>query len=197
MIENKDVFPQQVGIAIPPLIGSVVVGGFDPRDSTIRALNLGGLVEQLITAEILHTNDRIDERKAATVTIPTATGVGSVIEGSIVVPADEVWYLNRLTLGIPAVEATTSAGVSANILVSSFPKGADGKDKPYLAADQLPEAAVTSVTYDLTALGQLGAELRVVGGDKLTIRATVVTAVLAVNHDVVLTPFGRGARQLL
>ena len=190
MIDNKN----QVGALelqalqgspVPPLAGTVLVAGYDSRDGSLRVLNLASLVEALQTAEVLHTEDRVDERDKVSLTILAGTAVDSVKSATLEVPAGEVWYLNRLNL-------VTPAGVVANILVSKFPK-TEGIEKTYLATDQ---AAGSDVNYDLRDVGQLGADLRLVAGDKLTIRAKVTAAPVA-DVAVALTPFGRKARKLL
>ena len=185
-VQGQELQVQQAGAAVPPLIGSVIVGGFDPRDGSLRVLNLGNLVEQLLQVEALHTEDRLDDRNRKSLTIPAGTGTGVTMSAALEIPAGEVWYLNRLTL-------TTPAGVTANILVSKFPRKADGTDKEYLPADQ---AAGTTVNYDLAAVGELGADLRLEGGDKLTIRGTTTAAITA-DIAVELIPYGRKARKLL
>lgn len=173
------------GSPVPPLAGTVLVAGYDSRDGSLRVLNLASLVEALQTAEVLHTEDRVDERDKASLTILAGTAVDSVKTATLEVPAGEVWYLNRLNL-------VTPAGVVANILVSRFPK-TEGIEKTYLATDQ---AAASDVNYDLASTGQLGADLRLVGGDKLTIRAKVTVAPAA-DVAVSLAPFGRKARKLV
>jgi hypothetical protein len=103
------------------------------------------------------------------------------------VPAGEVWYLNRLNL-------VTEAEVSGNIRVSKFPKVSD-VEKKYLGTDQVAGA---TTNYDMAAAGQLGADLRLIGGDKLTVVATV-TAVGGTTADrkVTLNLYGRKARRLV
>jgi hypothetical protein len=68
-------------------------------------------------------------------------------------------------------------------------------DKAYLGTDQ---AASQDENYDLAAVGQLGADLRLVGGDKITVVATV-TAVGGTTTDrkVTLNPFGRKSTRLV
>jgi len=98
-----------------------------------------------------------------------------------------VWYLNRLNL-------VTEAEISGNIRISKFPKVSD-IDKKYLGTDL---AASQNVNYDLAAAGQLGADLRLIGGDKITVVATV-TAVGGTTADrkVTINPFGRKATRLV
>ncbi len=183
-IQGLQVNPLQ-GSPVPPLAGTVLVAGYDSRDGSLRVLNLASLVEALQQAEALHTEDRVDERDKASLTILAGTAVDSVKTATLEVPTGEVWYLNRLNL-------VTPAGVVANVMVSKFPK-TEGIEKAYLAADQ---AAASDTDYDLAAAGQLGADLRLVGGDKLTIRAKVTAAPVA-DVAVALTPFGRKARKLV
>jgi hypothetical protein len=88
----------------------------------------------------------------------------------------------------------TEAEISGNIRISKFPKVSD-IDKKYLGTDL---AASQNVNYDLAAAGQLGADLRLIGGDKITVVATV-TAVGGATADrkVTLNPFGRKATRLV
>ena len=140
------------------------------------------------TAESLHTEDRIDERDKIEVTVPDVSAQDTVKTKEFEVPSGEVWYLNRLNL-------VTEAEISGNIRISKFPKVSDTMDKKYLGTDQ---AASQNVNYDLTAAGQLGADLRLIGGDKLTVVATV-TAVGGTTADrkVTLNLYGRKARRLV
>ena len=103
------------------------------------------------------------------------------------VPSGEVWYLNRLNL-------VTEAEISGNIRISKFPKVAT-LDKKYLGTDL---AASQNVNYDLKAAGQMGADLRLVGGDKLTVVATVTAAGgTTADRKATLNLFGRKARRLV
>ena len=71
--------------------------------------------EALLTAESLHTEDRIDERDKIEVTVPDVSAQDVVKTKEFEIPAGEVWYLNRLNL-------VTEAEVSGNIRISKFPK---------------------------------------------------------------------------
>jgi len=68
-------------------------------------------------------------------------------------------------------------------------------DKAYLGTDL---AASQNVNYDLEAAGQLGADLRLVGGDIITVVGTV-TAVGGTTADrkVTLNLFGRKSTRLV
>lgn len=173
---------------IPGLVGSVVIGGYDPSDGSLRVVNLASLVEPLVLAEKAHALDRLDSRNAQKVaTVPAGAAVDTLHSASLEVAAGEVWFLNRLTLATPA-------GVTGNILVSRFPRlpGAT-TDKEYLATDQ---AAGVTVDYDLPAQGELGEELRLVGGDKLTVRGRVAVSPAA-DVTVTLTGYGRKGKRLV
>src|SRR4030065_1857380 len=124
-------------------------------------LPLQVLREALLTAESLHTEDRIDERDKIEVTVPNGTAQDVAKTKEYEVPAGELWYLTRLNL-------VTEAEISGNIRVSKFPK-TDSVDKKYLGTDL---AASQNTNYDLASAGQLGANLRLFGGDKLTVTAT-------------------------
>jgi len=173
---------------VPPLGQSLsLLGVYDNESGYWMGLPLQVLREALLNAESLHTEDRIDERDKIEVTVPNATAQDTVKTTEFEVPSGEVWFLNRLNL-------ITEAEVSGNVRVSKFPKVSD-IDKKYLGTDQ---AAGADTDYDLAAPGQLGADLRLVGGDKITVVATV-TAVGGTTADrkVTLNPYGRKANRLV
>jgi hypothetical protein len=173
---------------VPPL-GQLLtlLGVYDNESGYWMGLPLQVLREALLTAETLHTEDRIDERDKIQVTVPDTSAQDTVKTTEFEVPSGEVWFLNRLNL-------VTEAEVSGNVRISKFPKVSD-IDKKYLGTDQ---AAGANTNYDLAAAGQLGADLRLVGGDKITVVATV-TAVGGTTADrkVTLNPFGRKAKRLV
>ena len=173
---------------VPPLGQDLsLLGVYDNESGYWMGLPLQVLREALLTAESLHTEDRIDERDKIELTVPNATAKDVVKTKEYEVPAGEVWYLNRLNL-------VTEAEVSGNIRISRFPKTGT-VDKTYLGTDL---AASQDENYDLASAGQLGADLRLLGGDKLTVVATV-TAVGGTTADrkVTLNVYGRKARRLV
>jgi len=164
-----------------------LIGVYDNESGYWVGLPLQALTEALLVAESLHTEDRIDERDKIEVTVPSGTAQDTVKTKEFEVPEGEVWYLNRLNL-------VTEAEVSGNIRISKFPR-TDTTDKKYLGTDQ---AAGSDVNYDLAAAGQLGADLRLVGRDKITVVATVTAAGgTTADRKVTLNPFGRKARRLV
>jgi len=191
---SKEIVPQQYAGQRPPKgwvppLGQLLslLGVYDNVSGYWVGLPLQALTEALLVAEALHTEDRIDEREKIELTVPNGTAKDTVKTKEYEVPAGEVWYLNRLNL-------VTEAEISGNIRISKFPKS-DTVDKAYLGTDQ---AAGTNTNYDLAAAGQLGADVRLVGGDKVTVVATV-TAVGGTTADrkVTLNPYGRKATRLV
>jgi len=173
---------------VPPLDAVLtLLGVYDNASGFWVGLPLQALTEALLVAEALHTEDRIDERDKIEVTVPNGSAEDTVKTKEFEIPAGEVWYINRFNL-------VTPAEVSGNIRVSKFPK-VDSVDKKYLETDL---AASQNVNYDLATAGQLGADLRLVGGDKLTVVGTVTAAGgTTADRTVTLNLFGRKARRLV
>jgi hypothetical protein len=190
----KEIVPQQYAGQRPPKgwvppLGQLLslLGVYDNVSGYWVGLPLQALTEALLVAEALHTEDRIDERDKIEVTAPNGTAQDEVKTKEFEVPAGEVWYLNRLNL-------VTEAEVAGNLRISKFPKVSD-IDKKYLGTDQ---AAGANTNYDLAAAGQLGADLRLVGGDKITVVATVTAAGgTTADRKVTLSPFGRKSTRLV
>ena len=173
---------------VPPLGQELtLLGVYDNESGFWMGLPLQVLREALLESESLHTEDRIDERDKIEITVPDVSAQDTVKTKEFEVPSGEVWYLNRLNL-------VTEAEISGNIRISKFPK-ADTLDKKYLGTDL---AASQNVNYDLKAAGQLGADLRLIGGDKLTVVATVTAAGgTTADRKATLNLFGRKARRLV
>ena len=173
---------------VPPLGQELtLLGVYDNESGYWMGLPLQVLREALLTAESLHTEDRIDERDKIEITVPDVSAQDTAKTKEFEVPSGEVWFLNRFNL-------VTEAEISGNIRISKFPK-ADSLDKKYLGTDL---AASQYVNYDLKAAGQLGADLRLIGGDKLTVVATVTAAGgTTADRKATLNLFGRKARRLV
>jgi hypothetical protein len=173
---------------VPPLDAVLtLLGVYDNASGFWVGLPLQALTEALLVAEALHTEDRIDERDKIEITVPNGSAEDTVKTKEFEIPAGEVWYVNRFNL-------VTEAEVSGNIRISKFPK-VDSVDKKYLGTDQ---AAGSDLNYNLKEAGQLGADLRLVGGDKLTVVATVTAAGgTTADRTVTLNLFGRKARRLV
>jgi hypothetical protein len=173
---------------VPPLDAVLsLLGVYDNVSGFWVGLPLQALTEALLVAEALHTEDRIDERDKIELTVANGTAKDTVKTKEYEIPSGEAWYLNRLNL-------VTEAEISGNIRISKFPKSGS-LDKTYLGTDL---AASQDVDYDLGAAGELGADLRLIGGDKVIVVATV-TAVGGTTADrkVTLNPFGRKSTRLV
>ena len=184
----QEIAPQQVPAGTVP--GAPVIV-WDHRNNQYGILNQGFLAELCLLAEKAYTIDRLDDRNGVTVTIENGAAINDVVNGTIEVPAGEVWYINRLAVVCPAADGNGSA--KFNIEVSSFPK-ADTANKDYLSADVTAMGATTN--YDVASVGQLGEELRLAGGDKLVLRLTVTVA-FTVDKDFNLMVYGRIGKRLV
>jgi len=80
--------------------------------------------------------------------------------------------------------------------VSSFPKTATGADKPYLPANA-PDPGVGPDDYDLPAQGDLGEELRLVGGDKLSLALTITAGPFVAITNYRLNIWGRKGKLMV
>ena len=202
---DKTIMPQETGLmpqqlsgltvaqALQNRYGQYLLGGYKGQTTF---LDFDKLVNQpLILAEKAHCLDRVDSRNGVNATVPLAANVGdSVAPGEIAVPAGEVWYINRLSVGCPVPDGVGTC--SYNILVSSFPKTVTGTDKPYLPANA-PDPGVGPDDYDLPAQGELGEELRLVGGDKLSLVLTITAGPFAAITNYRLNIWGRKGKALV
>jgi hypothetical protein len=196
---NKTITPLQLTSLTPAAVtggipvnqlGIIPIGAYK---NGAAFFDLDKLANQtLVLAEKAYALDRVDSRDGVDVTVPNLSALATIVTGEIEVPAGEVWYLNRLSVICPAADATGTC--SFNILVSSFPKTAVGGDKPYLPANVTAMGATTD--YDLPAQGALGEELRLVGGDKLTLQL-VVTVAFTADKVFRVNPWGRQGKALV
>ena len=191
--DGKGVFSPQK-ISPQQLSGSVQgvpVIVWDHRNNQYGILNQGFLAELCLLAEKAYAVDRLDDRNGVKTTIENGAAVNDVVKGTIEVPAGEVWYINRLSVVCPAADGNGSA--KFNIEVSSFPT-VDTVNKDYLSADVTAMGSTTN--YDLASAGQLGEELRLIGGDKLVLRLTATVA-FTVDKDFYLRVYGRIGKRLV
>ena len=196
--------PQQViapgypGVAppkgwVPPLGGVLnLIGVYDTDLGAWVGLPIETLTEALVLAESRHAVDRIDDRNKKEATIPAGSAVGEKKTAEIEVPSGEVWFINRLVLTSPA-ESGPGIGdiVKVSIRVSRWPE-----NKAYWSAAK-GTAALDTYTIDLPAQGELGEELRLSGGDKLTLEAELTGAVAGANLVASLSPYGRKGKRLV
>ncbi len=200
-VVDKTINPMQVGLTtLTPAsvtggraantLGVIPIGNYK---GVAAFIDLDKLVNQpLVLAEKAYCLDKVDSRNGVAVTVEDGAAIGDVVTGEIEVPAGEVWFLNRLSVTCPAADADGSC--SFNILVSSWPLTEAGTPKGYFATNQTAMGATTDI--DLPAQGELGEELRLVGGDKLTLQL-VVTVAFTADKVFRLDPFGRKGKALV
>jgi len=173
--------------------GVIPIGGYK---GIAAILDLDLLVNQpLVLAERLYSLDRIDSRNGVNTVLALGADVGdAVAPGVITVPANEVWFLNRLSVSCPVQDITGTCDY--NILVSSFPLTAAGGIKPYLPANEADPVAATD-NYALPAQGELGEELRLVAGDTLSLAVVITAGAFAVLTNYRLDIWGRKGKLLV
>jgi len=174
---------------VPPLNQWLsLLGVYDNESGCWVGLPLQALTEALVLAEARHAVDRLDERNGQVeITLPDGSAEGTVKTKELEVPDDEVWFVSRFHLEVD------NDTVSGNIRISGFPKVND-VDKRYLGTNQ---DGISDETYDLADPGELGAELRLAGGDKVTVVATAIADPTVDDGTVTLTLHGRKAKRLI
>ena len=212
---------------VPPLGQLLsLLGAYDEETGYWVGLPLQALTQQLILAEKQYTLDRIDRRNGrCSLTMQVGDAVGTSREAEIEVPEDELWYLRCHEICVRQQAALTAGDLICNFRVSSFPK-TDDTDKLFynqddrltaiqaaIAAGDVCDSLMTLVgaywdgsaevkvyrpeLRDFAHCDELGTELRLVGGDKLTLVVTVANAALAGGAVAVdLTVWGRRAKIL-
>ena len=161
------------------------------------------VVQPLVAAERLYALDRIDARDIVTATFPAASALGTVIRARLgPVPADEVWFLNRLTLLSPAqIGAEAIIQVNFRVSIWAVPDvrtgtTVDADGRAYWPADQ-GTLILDTYTVDLPAQGELGEELRLPPEATITLVAIATGAAATTTTAATLTPFGRKGKLLV
>lgn len=194
----KMMSPQQVSANIPPLIGSVFMGGWD--NGSMRALNLGTLSQlwRLSEREAGYMVGKLDSRQAATATIAAAAAVGTVGTATIVVPAGELWFVQEIDILCP-YDAT--GVVSVNFCFSCWESSDPCCEAWYWAADKELEDGEAIHFFASFYTGAplndkefMNVPQRLVAGDVITLQATVKTAVPTAAMSAVITPYGYRAK---
>jgi len=199
-VEAQDgVKPQQTlqTIQIPPLAPeSVVIAVYDRKDGSVRMLDSRNFVEALATAERVHSIGKLDERDVITVTIPAGAAVGTELTEELAVPAGEVWFVTALRLTSPG-ESAPAVGdvVQVNAKVSAWPATGDQDGKAFFAANQGGAApgehwAEFHPGAPFFDPRNMSAELRLVGGQKVTLVARLTGAVAGAALTATLEPYG-------
>ena len=181
----------------------VLIAGYDSKDGSLRIANLRTLVEQMASAEKVHMVGKLGPADVITATIPITAAIGTVITEELEVPSDEVWYLNIVELISPA-ESALAVGdiVQVNFRVSSWPDALSDAGQPFFAVNQGTVALESFYAEGhpgapLFGVENLSEPLRLVGGDKLTLIATLTGAIAGAALAAQLIPYGWKGRLLV
>jgi hypothetical protein len=198
--------PQQlsgltVAQALQSRYGVYLLGGYKGATTFVDFDKL--VNEPLALVEGIYALDRLDARDIITATFPINSPIGTVVTGQLVVPAGELWLLNRINLLRGLMGAGEIAQINFRISAWQFPDARGGatvnsNGRAYLAATlNATDAVAIDADIDLPAQGEIGAELRLKAGDIITLEVTLAGAIAAAARDVTLTPFGRKIRRLV
>jgi hypothetical protein len=209
---DKTIAPQEVGAlqtlagmtvaqALQNRLGAYLLGGYKGATTFVDFDKL--VNEPLALVEGIYALDRLDARDIITATFPINSPVGTVVTDQLVVPAGELWLLNRINLLRGLMGAGEIAQINFRISAWQFADARGGatvnpNGRAYLAATlNATDAVAIDADIDLPAQGELGAELRLKAGDIITLEVTLAGAIAAAARDVTLTPFGRKIRRLV
>jgi hypothetical protein len=210
---DKTIVPQEAGVmpqqlsgltvaqALQNRYGQYLLGGYKGQTTFADFDKL--VNEPLALVEGIYSLDRLDARDIITATFPINSPIGTMVTDQLVVPAGELWLLNRINLFRGLMGAGEIAQINFRISAWQFPDARGGatvnpNGRAYLAAAlNATDAIAIDADIDLPAQGELGAELRLKAGDIITLEATLAGAIAAAARDVTLTPFGRKIRRLV
>jgi hypothetical protein len=190
---------QQGGLVLagaPYLIGGVIVGGWD--QGAWRTLNLDTFRQLWRLSERIQPCGKLDARNTVTATIPLGSAVGVSVEAELPVPSGELWFIQELDLVSPA-ECAPGQGqiVLVNFRISAWPDDDDSNAKGKLfwqtgqgtiALDTFPQEFHSGAPFFDPE--NLDVPIRLVGGDKITLIATLTGAAATAAMNATLTPYG-------
>ncbi len=210
---DKTIMPQEAGPmpqqlagmtvaqALQSRLGLYLLGGYKGQTTFVDFDKL--VNEPLALIEGIYSLDKLDARDIITATFPLNSPIGTVVTDQLVVPAGELWLLNRINLLRGLMGAGEIAQINFRISAWQFADARGGatvnaNGRAYLAATlNATDAVAIDADIDLPAQGELGAELRLKAGDIITLEVTLAGAIAAAARDVTLTPFGRKIRRLV
>jgi len=189
---------QQILASAPPLIGGVIVGGWD--NGSWRTLNLDAIAELWKLGERLRPVGKLDTRNTVTATLAATAVIGDIATAELTVPAGELWLIQALQIISPAETAPASGQITqVNFRISCWP---DDDATPPNAAGKLfwvanrGTIAVDTYWQEFYASAGWGdpenidVPLWLVAGDKLTLYATLTGANATAALAATLTPYG-------
>ena len=201
MKSPKLMMPQQIRASAPPIIGGVICGGWDKGDW--RTLNLDTLVQLWRLSELIQPAGKLDARNIVTATLAATAVVNDVASATLTVPAGELWFVQSLRVISPAQTGVGGQIVLVNFRISSWADDDDSNaaGKLFWQAGRGTIAADTEWVEFFAGAPfmdeeNLGTPLRLVGGDVITLYATLTAAAATAALAATLTPYGYKATLL-
>ncbi len=208
----KIMTPQQVRAATPPIIGSVIAGGWDRGEW--RTLNLDALRQLWRLFERIQPIGKLDTRDQIEVEFEADAEEDDVLTEKLTVPAGQIWFIQKIVVVTPADD--NGAEYHANFRVSCFVDDADPPSEHgqlYWATDKHDGGGESFVVdfwtgapgldYGAAALNEAGARnhnldvpLRLAPGDYITLVGAIREDDANAGGTVTLTPYGYKARLL-
>lgn len=203
MKSPKLVLPQQIQATAPPIIGGVIVGGWDK--GSWRTLNLDTLVQLWRLSELAQPAGKLDTRNIITATLAATAVIGDIATAVLTVPAGELWFIQELAIVSPAQTAAQGQIVTVNFRISSWAD--DDGVTPNAAGKLFWATARGTVALDtywvgcyeaapLFDLENLRTPLRLGGGDKITLYAALTAVNCTAALSATITPYGYKATLL-
>jgi len=188
--------------SIPP-DGGRVMAGWDPSDNRFHPLNLDILRQLQVLMEAAHILGILDGRDQVSATIASGSAVGATASAEIEVPTDEVWFIHLILVTSPA-ESGVGVGdiVQVNFRISVWPDEASEHGQAYWQNNQ-GTAALDSYYAEFhpgapfIAMKDLPVPLRLPGGSKIRLEATLIGAAAGASLSATLTPYGYKGKQLI
>jgi len=196
MRSPKLIMPQQIRAYAPPIIGGVIAGGWDKGEW--RTLNLDTLVQLWRLSETIQPAGKLDTRNTITATLAATAVIGDIATAVLTVPAGELWFIQALQVVSPAQTAAQGQIVTVNFRISSWPdddgtSNAAGKLFWATAKGTVDVDTYWAEFHDIAPLfdvENLRPSLRLVGGDKITLYATLTAVNCTAALAATLTPYG-------
>jgi len=146
---------------------------------------------------------KLDTRNTVTATLAATAVIGDIATAVLTVPAGELWFIQALELTSPPQTAGGGQIVLVNWRISSWPDD-DGSNAAGKLFWSIGRGTVALDTYwceffaeaPLMSEENLSTPIRMIGGDKITLYATLTGANCTAALSATLTPFGYKATLL-
>jgi len=146
---------------------------------------------------------KLDTRNTVTATLAATAVIGDIATAVLTVPAGELWFIQDLIVESPPQTGAGGQIVTVNFRISNWPDDDDSNSAGKLfwsTARGTVELDTYPVEFYAGApifdLENIGTPLRLVGGDKITLYATLTAANCTAALSATLTPYGYKATLL-